>query len=122
MRGWTQGDEGANPLPVASYTFEASGTVRALYILYPIPQGVDLPIRSVESIPVDGNGISAQITFADGTTHQIVQADTPGHSIRAGDIQTDGEAAWVAADETGAIERTIIVGGDDLKRNGKAIQ
>lgn len=122
LRGWQEGPEAAAPLPVASYTFEGIGTARALYVLYPIPEGVDLPIRAAESMPVDGNGIAARIAFADGITHHIVQADQPGSSVRVGDIETDGEAAWVAEDKSGAITRTILVRGTELKRNGEQIQ
>ena len=117
MRGWQQGSEGPEPLPVASYTFEASGTVRALYVLYPIPEGADLPIRTVEFLPIEGDGIGANIVFADGTIHSIVQADQPGSLIRAGNIETDGEATWVAIDKSGATTRTILVRGTELKRN-----
>jgi len=121
MRGWRRGRDAADPLPVASYTFMATGVARALYLLYPIPEGDDLPVRSVGSIPVDGNGIAARISFVNGATHYAIQADEPGTSIRAGDIQTDGEAAWVAVGKSGAVERTILVSGTELKRNGARI-
>jgi len=122
LRGWQRGPEDPLPLPVASYTFEATGTVRALYVLYPIPEGAELPIRAVESMAADGNSIAARIAFADGTTHHIVQADQSGASIHAGDIETDGEATWVAVDNSGAIKRTIFVGGTELKHRGKQVQ
>jgi len=121
LRGWQRGPEAAEPLPVASYTLAATGTVRALYVLYPIPEGERLPIRSVETVPVDRDGISASIAFSDGSKHLVIQADQPGDATLAGDIETDGEAAWVAVAESHATERTILVNGTELKRNGKSV-
>ena len=66
-------------------------------------------------MPVDGDGIGARIVFADGSTHHIIQADQSGSSIRAGDIETDGEATWIVVDKSGAITRTILVRGSELK-------
>jgi hypothetical protein len=117
LRGWKKGPGAAEPLPVASYTFEAVGTVRALYVLYPIPAGSHLSIDSVECVPVEGDGNAARIAFTDGTVHHVVQADGPGMSIRAGDFEIHGEAAWIGQDDSGTVQRTILVNGTELKRN-----
>ncbi|MBT3603010.1 MAG: alginate lyase family protein [Candidatus Latescibacteria bacterium] len=118
LRGWQRGPDAPLPLPVASYTFEATGTVRALYVLYPISEGTELPIRTVESIPLDGDGIGARIEFVDGMSHSIIQADQSGASLCAGDIETDGEVAWVAVDKSETVKQMILVRGTVLKRNG----
>ena len=99
---------------------EATGTVRALYVLYPIPEAEALPIRSVDAIPTDGNGIVARITFLDGSAHHAILADRQGQS-RAGEMDTDGEAAWVAVDDSGKVVRTILVEGTELKFEGTQV-
>ena len=121
LRGWQQGPETVAPLPVASYTLAQKGTVRMAYILYPVPEGEDLPIQLVEAAPVTGGGAGVEVRFADGRVHHIVLADKAGSLVRLGNIETDGEAALVAVGGSGQVGRTLLVRGTRLKRNGKSI-
>ena len=125
LRGWQRGPgrgpEKPAPLPVASYTFEATGTARAMYILYPVAEGETLPIRSVETVRVEGGGMAVKASFADGRVHYVAQSDAVGGALRFAGMETDAEAALVALTPSGDVERTIVVRGEALKREGKDI-
>jgi len=122
LRGWQRGrGRGAErpvPLPVASYTIEAAGVVRTLYVLYPLREGEARPIASVTAVPATGNAIVGRISFADGRIHEIVQQDLPGGTVRCGAVDTDARAAVVERAADGRVRTRIQVEGTFVTPRG----
>jgi hypothetical protein len=83
--------------PVPTAVFRRSGSVptRFVTLAYPLPAGTELPVESVESLPVTADGVTSadavafQIGFADGQTHAFLYADRGGVKRRYGQFETE---------------------------------
>ena len=70
--GWIgqHGVHGKRPMPVARYSWRASGPSRVLYVFYPTKPGQALPIRDVH-VDFEGEALDAKITFTDHTSDVV---------------------------------------------------
>ncbi|MCE5216994.1 heparinase II/III family protein [bacterium] len=64
--GWigTHGVGNKHPMPVARFTWKATGVTQTVYLLYPTRPGQECPVRQFHLLP--GDGLKAEIQFADG--------------------------------------------------------
>jgi hypothetical protein len=95
------------------------------YVLYPIRAGEKSPVVQVDTFPVMAEGeraaIAGRVGFDDGKAFYFVQAELGTGLIRAGLGETNAEAGGMMVGD-GKIENLILVNGDTLRWNGKAIK
>ena len=76
VQGWVNaGDYKVRPIPTPIYKKSAPGVTHFVYVFYPLPQGLDCPIKEVKSVDVEadeGVGIGVEIHFADGKRKVVV--------------------------------------------------
>ena len=122
VQGWMPaGGYNVRPIPTPTYSREQSGPASFAYVFYPIAQGKECPISSVEKLAVEG-GQAAGLTirFSDGRTDYFVQAQAPGGKLRFLDFETDSTAAIVRMGKDGTIS-ICLAGGTRITRGGKTI-
>jgi hypothetical protein len=113
------------PIPTPVFKAQGKGTVVMSYVLYPIRAGEKSPVVQVDTFPVMAEGeraaIAGRVGFDDGKAFYFVQAELGTGLIRAGLGETNAEAGGMMVGD-GKIENLILVNGDTLRWNGKAIK
>jgi len=89
------------PVPTAIFSRSGSGTKRFVTLTYPLSTGAELPVESVEALPVTVEGapspdaVAFQIRFADGQTHVFLYADRGGLKRSYGQFETEAAVEFV---------------------------
>jgi len=113
------------PIPTPVFKAEGKGTVVMSYVLCPIRAGEKSPVVQVDTFPASAEGgkaaIAGRVGFEDGKAFYFVQAESGAELIRAGLGETNAEAGGLMVVD-GKIENLILVKGDVLRWNGKAIK
>jgi hypothetical protein len=123
VQGWMPaGGYNVRPIPTSTYSREQSGPASFAYVFYPIAQGKECPISSVEKLAVEGGqAVGLSIRFSDGRTDYFVQAEKPGGNLRFLDFETDAQAAQVRVDADGTV-KALLARGTKITRGGKPVE
>jgi hypothetical protein len=89
------------PVPTAIFRKSGAGTMRFVTLLYPLPAGANLLVKSVEPLMVTAEGtpspdaVAFQIQFSDGSIHAFLYADQGGLKRRYGQFETESAVEFM---------------------------
>ncbi len=115
VQGWSYamiGRKGA--IPTAIYRLTGAGEQTMAYILCPVEAGGASPITSVERLDADEGAVAGALTFADGSRHVFI-FQTRAAEASFGDFSTDAQVAFVELRPDGAVGRSFLYGGNELR-------
>ena len=122
VQGWMPaGGYDVRPIPTPTYSREQSGPASFAYVFYPVAEGVECPVKSVEKLAVTGRAMGLTVRFADGRTDHFVQRVKPGAKLRFLDFETDAQAVHVRIGADGTA-RALLAGGSRITRGGEAVE
>ena len=124
VQGWMPaGGYDVRPIPTPTYTRESSGPTSFAYVFYPMAQGTECPVASVEKLAVEGTGdaVGLTIRFSDGRTDHFVQAPKAGMKLRFLDFETDGQVVHVSIGGDGVVKASL-AGGSKFSRGGEPVK
>ncbi|MEM2704500.1 MAG: alginate lyase family protein [Candidatus Bathyarchaeia archaeon] len=113
VQGWIPaGGYAVKPIPTAILTKEGGGLTQFIYVLYPIPKGERLPVKSVEKIKVNGGfgkSLGIKILFEDGRIHYFVQSESGKEELKFDGQSYIGELVFLEVEPSGKILRKIVI-------------
>ncbi|MEM1989144.1 MAG: alginate lyase family protein, partial [Candidatus Bathyarchaeia archaeon] len=113
VQGWIPaGGYAVKPIPTAILTKEGGALTQFIYVLYPIPKGERLPVKSVEKIKVNGGfgkSLGIKILFEDGRIHYFVQSESGKEELKFDGQSYIGELVFLEVEPSGKILRKIVI-------------
>ena len=115
VQGWSYtmiGRRGA--IPTAVYSLAGAGERTMAYVLWPVAAGGQSPVESIERLDAGEGAVAGEIALADGSRHLFAFGGYRDE-VEFGGFATDADVAFVAVDADGAVGRSFVYGGEELR-------